>query len=146
MFFVVQSGVYFARTRIPCRQSILYSLRIFNQLRLADHRRLDIGQRFFFQHRNPFVQPLQENVQWQFCVSPCHRCCKQITRLKTTFPDVCFEWQAESEIFSRYMYRSFLSLESDVICRGNFQERMEANTDFRRQCAPGAGAQGVDAG
>ena len=49
-------------------------------------------------------------------------------------------------LFSRYMYRSFQAPKSDVICRGNFQERMEANPDLRRECAPGTRAQAFDAG
>ena len=42
------------------------------------------------------------------------------------------------------MYRSISTQESDVICRGDFQERMAANQNLRRECAPGAGAQGFD--
>ena len=50
------------------------------------------------------------------------------------------------KFFSRYMYRSFPPSESDVICRGNFQERMEADSNLRCQRAPGTGAQTNDAG
>jgi hypothetical protein len=43
------------------------------------------------------------------------------------------------------MYRSFIELASDVICRGHFKKRMEATQGLRSERAPGAGAQTLDA-
>jgi hypothetical protein len=51
-----------------------------------------------------------------------------------------------ADLFSRYMYRSFFTLKSDVICRGYFQKRMEANQSVRRKRTPGTRVPRLDAG